>query len=409
MRVLVVHNRYRSAAPSGENRVVDEEGKALVADGHQVERFERLSDDIDHWSATQRAMLPAKVVWNDETRRSLAGHIRRFRPDVVHVHNTFPLISPSVLRACRSTQVPVVATVHNYKLVCATGELFRDGAVCHDCVGRTVPLPALAHQCYRHSVAATAPVVAGLLGNRRAWRTLVSAYVFISDAQRQICSPLGLPAARTFVKPNLIPRLAPLAADRQPMVAYLGRLDLAKGIPLLMDAWDRFAATPATGGLRLVIAGGGVLEDRVKRWAATRSSVEAVGLLDARGCAELLARARAVLLPSQWEETFGLVAVEAMAAGVPPVAAGHGSFPELVHHGVDGVLFEPGSAAGLSAVLADIASHPSRFEALGRQARQTYLRRFDPEDNLRQLLAIYRFAVEQPVWADRHGSGPGPS
>jgi len=398
VRVLVAHNRYRSTAPSGENRAVDQEIEALVSNGHEVERFERLSDDIEHWSAMERAWLPAKVVRNSEARRSLTDVIRRVQPEVVHIHNTFPVISPSVLHACHDEGVPAVVTIHNYKLLCASGDLFRNGNVCHDCVGRTAALPALQHRCYRGSLAATAPVVLGMFVNRRAWRTLVSAYVFVSEPQRRICASLGLPQARTFVKANLVPPIAvpSPAPARDHLVAYLGRLDEAKGIPLLVDAWERFVASGAPGGLRLVIAGHGPLADEVGVWAATRREVDVVGVLSPLGCAALLARARAVLLPSQWEETFGLVAIEAMAAGVVPIAAAHGSFPELIGDD-NGVLFEAGDAAALASVLGDIDSDPERFAAYGANARRTYLERFDPTENLRQLLEIYRFAVGHPV------------
>src|SRR5215469_7398981 len=132
MKILLAHNRYRSAAPSGENRVVDQEGEALAALGHEVMRFGRNSDEIGQWSVVKKASLPARTVWSSETYRGLKAALREHRPEVVHVHNTFPLLSAAVLYACRDAQVPVVATIHNYKLACANGSFFRGGAVCHD-------------------------------------------------------------------------------------------------------------------------------------------------------------------------------------------------------------------------------------------------------------------------------------
>jgi len=401
VKILVVHNRYRSSAPSGENRVVDQESSALAAAGHVVEHFERRSDAIEHWTAPRKALLPATVVWSEEARRAVARALRRLRPDVVHLHNTFPLISPSVLSACRAEGVPVVVTVHNYRLLCVSGDLFRDGAPCHACPGRRVPGPAVVHGCYRGSSLATLPVTLGTVAHRRAWRTKVSAYVFVSEAQRRAHAGLGLPPERVFVKWNLVPSLpAPAHATRQHLVAFLGRLDPAKGVPLLMEAWDRFRAEAPGSRLRLVIAGAGPLAGAVTTWAADRSSVRAVGLLDPGQCASLLAEARAVVVPSRWEETFGLVAVEAMAAGVPAVAAGHGSFPELIRDGVDGVLFDPREAAGLVGALHDVDAHPDRWETYGRHARRSYEERFDPERNLDDLLRIYRFALDHPVGSD---------
>ena len=204
MKILQAHNRYRSAAPSGENRVVDTEAEALAALGHEVIRFERRSDDIEGWSRAQQASLPARAVWNPETRRDLRSVLRATRPDVVHLHNTFPLLSPAVLYACREARVPVVATLHNYKLACANGEFYRQGAVCHDCAdGR--PGQAIQHGCYRGSRVASVPVVLTGRVHRPAWRSLVSAYIFISASQRDLLSGVGLPPDRVFVRHNLIP------------------------------------------------------------------------------------------------------------------------------------------------------------------------------------------------------------
>lgn len=396
MKVLVAHNRYRSASPSGEDRVVDRERTALEAEGHCVELFERFSDDIADWSSLRKASVPARVVWSEEARRALVRVLRERRPDVVHVHNTFPLLSASVLYACRAEGVPVVATLHNYNLVCASGVLFRDGVVCHDCVGR-LPLPGVRHGCYRDSVAASLPVAAALVTHRRAWRTLVSAYVFISAAQRDIMTIDGFPPERSFVKHNFVPAQAEAPGAPEDVVVYAGRLTATKGLPLLMNAWDRYARDAGSRPLRLAVAGAGPLEGEVAAWAASRPSVDWRGMLNPSDCASLVARARACIVPSQWEETFGLVVVEAMAAGVPPVASAHGSFPELITDGEDGVLFSPGAAAELAEVFVDIERHPERYRKMGEAGRRTYVERFSRQANIEELLRIYRFAIQNPA------------
>lgn len=396
MKILLVHNTYRSTAPSGENRVVEQEGAALAALGHEVETFGRLSDEIESWSAWQKATLPARVIWNPATKRDLAQTLAEYRPDVVHVHNTFPLLSPSVLYACRDAGVPVVATLHNYKLLCASGDFFRDGEVCHDCAGGN-PTSALVHRCYRGSVLATGPTVLAARTHRRSWRDLVSAYIFISDSQRQLLGAMGFEPERTFVKHNLVPYDGPVGGQRQRQVAYVGRLDAPKGAPLLMKSWDAYRALAGDDALRLVIAGGGPLLDEVTAWAADRPSVELAGHLTKEQCFELIGRSRAVLLPSEWEETFGLVVVEAMAVGVPLLASGHGSFPDLISDGVDGALFEPGQPDALGKLLLDVDTSPERYEEYGRHARATYEEQHDPHRNIEQLLDIYRFAIRQSV------------
>jgi glycosyltransferase involved in cell wall biosynthesis len=396
MRILLVHNRYRSGAPSGENRVVDQEGEALAAEGHEVVRFGRSSDEIGSWPVTKKALLPARTIWSRETHHELTAVLREQRPDVVHVHNTFPLLSAAVLYACRDARVPVVATIHNYRLACANGTFFRQGAVCHDCAdGR--PARAVLHGCYRGSPAATAPVALAMSLHRQAWRSLVSAYVFISTSQRDLLKGFDPAPDRVFVRYNLIPRRTRPQLTRTPTVVYAGRLDEAKGARLLMAGWDHYRSTSGEPGLNLVIAGGGPLGDEVAAWASARPSVDMTGQVSSDQCAELISRARAVLLPSAWEETFGLVAVEAMAAGVPPIAAGHGSFTELITPGVDGVLFSPGDPAALGLAIADVERDPEQYEGYGDQARKTYEQRFDPQRSVAELVEIYRYAITHPV------------
>jgi glycosyltransferase involved in cell wall biosynthesis len=396
MRILVVHGRYRSEAPSGENIVVDQETAALRAAGHDVELFERHSDDIAGWSLVRKASLPLRTVWSGEVKRDLASRIAATRPDVVHVHNTFPLISSSVLYACRDAGVPVVATLHNYRLLCAGGGFFRDGVPCHDCAGGH-GAPALRHGCYRGSRAATLPIVAANVLHRSAWQRLVSAYIFISASQQGLMSQLELPGERVFVKHNFVVAADEVSPRREHLVTYVGRLDAAKGVPVLMEAWDRFRAANPGSALRLVVVGGGPLEGEVHAWAAGHPSVELAGLRTREEVGAMLARSVASVVTSRSEETFGLVAVEAMAAGVAPIAPAIGPFPELIDHGRDGVVFRAGDARSLAATFAEVERDPQRFVTMGREGRATYERRFQAGASIERLLEIYRFAIAHPV------------
>jgi glycosyltransferase involved in cell wall biosynthesis len=405
MKIMLVHNRPRSNGPSGESRVVDRESAALAEAGHEVIRVGADSDEIEQWPAARKALLPARIIWSQQTYRSLQAALRGNRPDVVHVHNTFPLLSAAVLYACRNAGVPLVATLHNYRLGCTPGELFRDGAICHDCLGGRL-LPGVVHGCYRGSRVASLPVAASIGVHRPAWRSMVSAYMFISAAQRDLLGGLGLPADRMFVRHNMIPRKEYQGVPKQDTVVFAGRLAVNKGLPVLMAAWDRYLASAADGTrLRLVIAGTGPLDQEVAGWAAGKPSVEVAGLLSSAECAELMAGARAVIVPSTWEEPFGLVVVEAMAAGTPVIASSHGSFVELVTPGVDGVLYPPSDAGALADAIADVAAAPQKYEVLGKQARETYELKFNPESSLRHLLEIYDFAIANP--AGSHGARPG--
>lgn len=396
MKVMLVHNRPRSGGPSGENLVVDRESEALAEAGHQVIRFGRDSDEIASWSSARKALLPVYLVWNSGTRRDLAMALREQKPDIVHVHNTFPLLSDTVLYACRDAGVPVAVTIHNYRLGCTGGTYFRDGVVCHDCAGGAL-LPGVLHGCYRDSRVASAPLALSIAVHRPAWRSLVSAYIFISAAQRDLLGGIGLPADRLFVRHNMIPYQELRPVRREPFVLYSGRLAEVKGLRLLMAAWDRYSGTTGDPGLRLVIAGTGPLHGEVAGWAATRPSVEMAGFLPGDRNAELMSRARAVVVPSVWEEPFGLVVVEAMASATPPIGTERGAFRELITPGVDGELVPPDDPAAFASVLADVEARPARYEALGHRARETYEQRFNPEHSLKHLLEIYDFAIANPA------------
>ncbi|HWD06487.1 MAG TPA: glycosyltransferase [Amycolatopsis sp.] len=389
MKVLVVHNRYRSEQPSGENNVVDAEVALLTAGGVRVSRFERRSDDIAPMSLPHKACVPLQVPWNRSARAELTTRLRVERPDVVHVHNTFPLLSPSVLAACADARVPVVATLHNYGLVCPPGTLYRDGRICTDCVSGA-PVAAVRHGCYRGSAVATLPMAANLVVNRARWRRDVTRFFCISAAQRQVLVAAGLPASKLTVKHNFVADPGVRRSGDGEHVLFLGRLTAEKGVPLLMAAWERVGGSL---GLPLVIAGSGPLADEVSVWAGARRDVSYVGLQDKAACRELTASAAAVVAPSAWLEAFGLVAVEAMAAGVPTVAPAHGAFPELVTDGVTGVLHEPGSAEALATALRAVVADRARNRAMGVAARDRYEADFTPEVGLRRLIEGYEAAA----------------
>ncbi|MGW7337217.1 glycosyltransferase [Streptomyces sp. NPDC054808] len=405
MHVLVVHNRYNSAQPSGENNVVDQEVALLRGAGHRVGVFERRSDDIAGRSLPGKVAVPLLVPWNPAVRRELAARLRTERPDVVHVHNVFPLLSPAVLAACADAGVPAVATLHNYTQVCPPGTLQREGRSCTECVGAATPLPAVRHGCYRNSRLATVPLAVGLAVNRRRWWSGVERFFCISAAQRDVLVAAGMPAERLAVKHNFVPDPDARRSGTGEHVLYLGRLAEAKGVRLLMAAWDEVAAGGGVG-VPLVIAGTGPLEGEVTAWAAGRDDVRYVGLYDPEQCRRAVARSVAVVAPSTWLEAFGLVVVEAMAAGVPTVAAGHGAFVELVEDGVTGLLHRPGETASLAACLRRITAEPDRNRRMGLAARRRYEQGFSPAVGLERLVEGYRAAIAGRSAKARGGDTP---
>ncbi|GAA4556718.1 glycosyltransferase family 4 protein [Pseudonocardia xishanensis] len=401
MRVLVVHNRYRSAQPSGEDRVVDRECALLAEAGHEVDLFERRSDDIALMSLPQRALVPVRVPWNPASRHELRARLRADRPDIVHVHNTFPLLSASVLAACADEEVPVVASLHNYQQVCPTGTLHRAGSDCTECVGR-LPLPAVRHGCYRDSRLATLPVAVARAATRRVWWSGVARFFCVSDTQRRILVEAGMPPDRLTVKHHFVPDPGLLRSGPGEHVLYLGRLSDPKGLPTLMRAWDSLAAAGGIG-VPLVLAGGGELEESARRWARGRADVRFLGLQDDAGCRRLTAAASAVVLPSTTRETFGLVVVEAMATGVPVVASRLGALAELVVEGRTGLLHEPGDPASLADALRTVVTDRDLNRSLGSGGRRRYEEAFTPAVGLEALVSGYREVIAASSPRERLG------
>src|SRR5437773_39112 len=228
MKVVIAHNRYSSAQPSGENTVVDAEIAQLRAAGVEVVPFLRSSDEIGALPAAQKALLPLSPIRAAPAQAALRELIRREKPDLLHLHNPYPLISPWIVRTAHAEGLPVVHTVHNYRQVCANGLYFRDGHICHDCRGRAVPLPAVQHACYRGSRAQSAVMATALTVHRSTWRS-VDRYIALTDAIATHLRDFGIPAERIVVKPNAAPDPGPPPPLGDGFL-FLGRLSPEKGI-----------------------------------------------------------------------------------------------------------------------------------------------------------------------------------
>jgi glycosyltransferase involved in cell wall biosynthesis len=315
MRVLIVHNRYQSSQPSGENRVVDEDLEALREANIEVDCYIRDSDEIAAFGIRDRVILPIRPTYSPQDSRVFASRMRSFRPDVVHLHNVYPLISPHVIPVAKRGGAVVVQTVHNYRHTCASGVRFRDGQVCDDCVNRRFGLPAIHHSCYRGSRGASAAMSVSLAVHRRNWR-LVDRFLAVGPDVVSNLESIGVPRSRIEIRPNRGPK------NRQPRplgrdVVYVGRLTAEKGIANLLEAWS---AVGHRTGRRLAVAGGGPLSELVASAAATDPSIIFLGLIEPDAVEALLESAALVVVPSIWPEPDPLVAVAALELGRPLLA-----------------------------------------------------------------------------------------
>ena len=381
MKVLVAHNAYQQRG--GEDAVVASEVAMLRAAGHEVREYRRHNDELAEMG---KAHAAADTLWSRRTTSDLGGLLAAWPADVLHVHNTFPLVSPSLYWAAASARVPVVQTLHNFRLLCPQAMLLREGRVCRDCVG-SVPLPAVRHGCYRGSRAQTA-VLAGMLVLHRGlgtWQRKVQRYVALNDFCRDEFVRGGLPAERIAVKPNFVNAPAPRSPIERRGILFVGRLSPEKGIATLLSA----AATLPPGSLHL--AGDGPEAARV----AGTPGVLTLGNLAPGAVADAMARAVAVVVPSIWPEAFGLVAVEAFAMATPVIASRIGALTAIVEDGVTGLHAVAGDTADLAARLRWALEHPAEMARMGAAARARYESLYTPQRNLAQLLNIYEQAVVQ--------------
>lgn len=381
MRVLLVHNFYRE--PGGEDYAFHAEETALRRSGHEVQTFERSSAEAtDTTAGVLRTALGTP--WATETVAELERSIIDFGPDIVHFHNTFPLISPGAYYTAARAGVPVVQTLHNYRLLCAKADLFRDGQVCEECIGRRFPAPAIRYRCYRGSLPGTG-AVAGMLTLHRAlgtWSKTVDRYVALTEFARRKFEAGGLPADRLRVKSNFLIDPPPPRQGDGEFVLFVGRLTEEKGIRTLMRAWSRL-------DLPLHIVGSGPLEEEVRAWAATRQNVLVTGQVPRSEVHVELSRARFLVFPSLWYEGFPIAILEAMAAGVPVLASRRGSLEEIVHEQGGGRTFEAGNDPALAAAAGEIWKDIDCNRSLSLQARRTFDGLYSEEAGARNLVALY--------------------
>ncbi len=388
MRVLLAHNFYRSSAPSGEDEVVRGEQRLLEDAGFEVIPFIRRNDDLP---AGLRGALSAAVsnAWSASSLRALRTLIQQTKPDVAHFHNTFPQISPAAYHACREAGVPVVQTLHNYRMFCANGLLNRAGRPCELCVGRD-PLPALIHACYRDSRLATAGMVLGsaLHRVRRTYQTSVDRFIVLTQFAAQKFIAHGLSPERIVVRGNCLPFDPGLGAPdaAEPYALFVGRLTREKGVATMLHAWRRLS------GIRLRIAGDGALREQLER-EAKDLPVEFLGRVPSERVLALMRGAALLIVPSECYEGFPRVVVEAFATGAPLVVADIGGLRELVEHGIDGIKFRSGSADELAAAVSRLWQAPDDRARLRAAGRVRFERELSPAAGLASLREIYRGAI----------------
>jgi len=386
MKVLLVHNRYQQRG--GEDAVVDAEACLLTRRGVQVQRFDADNDAITGALASIRTATN-QFAGSTGMRRRIASVLSEFRPDVVHVHNWFPTISASIFRQCKSAGVPVVHTIHNYRLLCVGATLYRDGKACEDCIGSPLRTAGIVHRCYRGSAMGSAAATAGMLAHwaMGTWSHSVDRFIALTEFSRQKLIEGGLPEEKIALKPNFVePDPGPGPGDGEYFL-YAGRLTEEKGVRVLLDCWKS-----APGLSPLWIAGDGPLREEVQQAAAGTSNVHWLGMKTSEEVLALMKQAKATLCPSLWYEGMPRVVIESLAVGTPVIASRIGGYSEMIVDGESGVLFASGDAGALQNRLRELDERAA-WQAMRSQARLRFLSEYTGEKNFLVLLNIYRAAM----------------
>lgn len=387
MRVLLVHNYYKQ--PGGEDGVFTGERALLEQHGHRVLPYTVSNERVDSLSS---ARLGIMTLWNRESYTELENIIRRDKPDLVHFHNTFPLISPAAYYATKAAGLPVVQALHNYRLLCSNALFFRNGQPCEDCLGKTPPWPGLLHACYHDSCLQTAGVVSMLTLHRwlRTWSQKVDIYIALSEFSRQKFIQGGLPPQKIMLKANFVSPDLGMGAGDGGFALFVGRLSPEKGVDTLLEAWKCIK-----GQIPLKIVGDGPLNSAVAQAAAQDAGIEWLGQLSSQEVLTLMERASFLVFPSACYENLSRVLIEAFSRGTPVLASDLGAAAEIVAQGRTGLHFPAGDAEALAQKALWLWEHPAELAAMRRETRVEYETKYTAERNYEQLMQIYETALRK--------------
>jgi glycosyltransferase involved in cell wall biosynthesis len=378
-RILLVHNRYRNYG--GEDAVFDAEAELLRQQGNAVETYIRDNQEIH-----QPLAAASEALWSHRTVKDIDTLASTFKPNLIHVHNTFPLISPSIFWAAEKNKIPVIQTLHNYRLICPQAMLLRNGQICEDCVGGFA-WKGILRKCYHDSAAQTAVVAgsAGLHGALGTYSKKVTQFIATDDFCREKFIEGGLPSEKIQVKPHFVPKPVITSSSRKGGI-FVGRLSKEKGISVLSEAL-RIHETP------LRVVGSGPDETLLRNIRG----VELLGFLPRKEIYSQLASASWLVAPSISYETFGLSIVEAFACGTPAIVSRIGALKSLIEDGVTGLLVEPGNPRDLAEKIQWAQNHPTEMAKMGQAAHEKYLAKYTPEKNYARLKEIYASALSNQI------------
>jgi glycosyltransferase involved in cell wall biosynthesis len=440
----MVHNFYQSSSPSGEDVVFKNEVELLKKNNVNVVIYEKYNDEIRDYGLWDKFILPFRNIWSERTYREIKELIKKEKPDIAHFHNIWYLISPSAYYACKDEGVPVVQTLHNFRIFCANGLLMRDGKICEECMpfkkgerfwvmGDRFKIikNAVRYGCYRNSRLYSLPIALMQYFHwlKKTWVEKVDAYIALTEFGKKKFIEAGLPEDKIFVKPNFFANPPEPNYSHKNYAIFLGRLSVEKGLNILIEAFKLLNKSyqnnsithnpsPTTHNLSpmtynpspmthdpspithapiyLKIIGDGPLRENLQQIVKRDGikNIEFTGKMNFTDAMEMLRHSKFMIMPAIWYETFGMIVIEAFACGEPVIASRHGAMAELVENGKTGLLFEPGNAVELAEKIRWMIEHEDECITMGKNARRVFEEKYTAGKNFEILMKIYNELME---------------
>ncbi len=383
MKILFVHNKYQHQG--GEDTVLGAEMDLFSTQGHQVFLAKKENDSIN--SFFSKVKVFRDVTYSKQSKLWMIEELNKYNPDIVHVHNFFPLLSPSIYDACIEAKIPVIQTLHNYRTICPSALLMRDGIVCENCV-KSSPFNAVIHKCYKDSLAGSFAVAKMVSHHRKigTWNIKVNCFIALTQFAKEKFVDGGFPESKIQVKPNFVDDM--FSNDKNIIrngALFVGRLSEEKGMATLLKAWNNI-------NIPLRIAGTGPLEFDILQ--TSNQAIKALGSIDKETVIQEMSQAAFLVMPSECYEGFPMVLVEAFSQGLSVVASRLGGMAEIVEDGITGLHFEAGNAEDLAEKVQWLHDHPEERAQMGFNARKIYEQKYTPEKNYEILMDIYQQAIK---------------
>lgn len=386
LKILILHNFYQQRG--GEDFVFESEMALLNSYGHNISLFTENNNLIKTFYSMAKTFFYSN--YSKTSKNKLKKILHELEPDIVHVHNFFPLLTPSIYDACNDKGIPVVQTLHNYRIICPGGLLLRDGLVCEKCIKGSA-YQAVIHKCYKNSYLGSLSVANMVEKHRNigTWEKKVTKYIALTEFAKTRFVMSGIPENKILIKPNFVFDLKKQINNKnlkRSGALFVGRLSQEKGISTLIKAWQKI-------NFHLRVLGTGPLENKIKE--SKNKFINLLGVKDQKIVRAEMSKAAFLIMPSEWYEGFPIVLVESFSQGLPIIVSGLGSLAEIVQDGFNGLHFEHGNANDLAEKVRWMIEHPDECKRMSKNARNSYLNKYTPEKNYSELISIYKTAIEE--------------